>query len=247
MTKGTSRTVGGSRAASHCSLHWAPCCLFVPPVDRFHILLLKWMINLDRTRGDCGNETEAVMAGLMSFKPSFYDELKEAVKLVWCQTPNFQPPTRRSTMERHWKSEFMPVNWEHINLCQLHKVCKSHVNKVFRFPDIKSAVCYIPCHFLLHLVYKATRLHCWRLEETSFCLSAKIFVHFCRLLMSTTWGCDERILTAELVKRCTVVFFLLTEENRCKSMFLPWHFIVTNSLFSHLPAETMEAALSDQG
>lgn len=34
------------------------------------------MINLERTRGDCGNETKAVMAGLMSFKPSFYDELK---------------------------------------------------------------------------------------------------------------------------------------------------------------------------
>lgn len=75
-SKGTSRTVGGSRAASHCSLRWTPHCLFVPSVDRFHILLLKWMINLERTRGDCGNETKAVMAGLMSFKPSFYDELK---------------------------------------------------------------------------------------------------------------------------------------------------------------------------
>ena len=53
------------------SLRWTPYCLFVLPVDRFHIFILNWMINLHRSRGDCGNETKAVMAGLMSFKSSF--------------------------------------------------------------------------------------------------------------------------------------------------------------------------------
>lgn len=74
--KGYLQNCRGQQSRPHCSLRWTPHCLFVPSVDRFHILLLKWMINLERTRGDCGNETKAVMAGLMSFKPSFYDELK---------------------------------------------------------------------------------------------------------------------------------------------------------------------------
>lgn len=123
-------------------------------------------------------------------------------------------------MERHWKSEFLLVNWEHINLRRLHKVCKSRVNEVFRFPNIK-----VP--FATSRVIFCSILHLKRRGCTAdgskkhhfVCLQRFLFTSaVLHTLMSATWGCDDRILTSELLKSCMVVFFLLTEENRCKNM-----------------------------
>lgn len=143
------------------------------------------------------------------------------------------------------KPEFLPVNWEHIYLRRLHNVCKSPVNEVFLFSEYKSVVCYILCHFLLHFVHNVRRLHCWQCEETSFCCSLPRFLFTSAVLHAFDVGNLRFWRENSDLRVGKKVYFSVNWGKYMDKHVLPLPFIVANSSFWRLPAETTAATLSD--